>query len=123
MSLPPTIRDDRPIAGLPPGSRVQDPAARQRKGGVSLSLICAFLWPLCFAVPIVVMQVEGRPILLDWLTTLTGFGLITAPVVGIFAGAAALYRAFRFPAPRATWRLALSGLLCNILWLAGIKWL
>jgi hypothetical protein len=121
MSLPPTTRDDRPVTGLPPGSRVSDPDARRRNDGVGLSLACAILWPICFAVPIVVMQLEGQPFLPPWLTTLTGFGLITAPVVGVLAAVVALYRAFRFPTLRGTRWMALVGLLCNLLWLAGIR--
>jgi hypothetical protein len=121
VSLPPTIRDDRPLTGLPPGSRISDPDARRRNDAVGLSLVCAILWPICFVVPIVVMQLEGRPILPGWLTSLTGFGLVTAPVVGILAGAVALYRALRFPALRGAWWMALVGLLVNLLWLAGIR--
>lgn len=116
---PPTTRTDGPVTGLPPGARVVDPTALRRNGAVSLSLVCAVLWPVCLAVPILIMRVSGRPEYPDWVGALTGFGLVTTPVVGLIAGGAGLFRALKWPELRASRWGAIIGLIFGALWLAG----
>src|SRR5262249_37422100 len=111
VALPPDLERDLSPNGLPPGSRVSYSTTPPRNGAVALSLVCAILWPICLFVPILTMQLRNTPTFPDWLGTLFGFGLFTAPVIGIIAGGVGLYRALRTSDLRASWWRAVVGLV------------
>src|SRR5262249_41097559 len=120
MPLPPDLLHDVVLHGLPPGSRVQASAPPHHNSAVILSLICALLWPICYLVPPLTMQISNRPTFPDWLGTLTACGLVTTPVIGMLAGGVGLHRALRTRELRASWWCAVVGLVFGALWLVGI---
>ncbi len=111
----------RPLPDLlPPETQFSEQPPR-RAGAVSLSLLCAVLWPVSLGVPILITVMTHSPALPDVVSTLEAFFLFVAPPVGIVSGLIGLYRSFKTPTLRASRFGAIVGLVFGCLWLVATR--